>query len=81
VSPYVNLGVNANGISNYQTFVRPLIEERKAIEQQSEAIERLNQRLNPAAARRGRRDVEGPAARRQPAVRFMDYSHYFGPIR
>ena len=42
VSPYLNLGVTANGISNYQTLVRPLIEERRAIERQSAAQPNIN---------------------------------------
>jgi hypothetical protein len=81
VSPYVNLGVNSNGISNYQTFVRPLIEERRAIEQQSAAIEQLNERTRPAASGRTRREIAGRGPDYRPAVRFMDYSHYFGGVQ
>jgi hypothetical protein len=81
VSPYVNLGDNSNGVSNYQTFVRPMIDEREALEQQSAAIDDLNRRIHPTAVRYGRRDVGQAGAGNRPAVRFMDYSHYFGTIR
>jgi hypothetical protein len=76
VSPYVNLGTNSNGISNYQTLVRPMIEERATLERQSAALEQLNQRMRGAKGR----DGLGPEGRAsQPrSVRFMDYSRYFG---
>lgn len=83
VSPYVNLGVNANGLSNYQTLVRPLVEEREAIERQGAALDRLNQRMRGAGATGDWRDLEEAAqgARRQTGVRFMHYSHYYGTFR
>ena len=83
VSPYVNLGFNANGLSNYQTLVRPLIEEREALGRQSAALERLNQQMRGVRTAGFRHDVEGTAqpARRRSGVRFMYYSHYFGTVR
>jgi hypothetical protein len=81
VSPFVNLGVNSNGISNYQTLVRPQIEERRAIEQQAAAIDQLNQRMPGGAARVERRDVERQGWGYRGAVRFMDYSHYYSVAR
>lgn len=81
VSPYVNLGFTANGLSNYQTLVRPLVEEREALARQSAALEQLDQRLRGAPGARFRNDVEGASPQRQSTVRFMDYSHYFGTFR
>jgi hypothetical protein len=83
VSPYLNLGDNANGITTYQTLVRPLIAEREAIERQSDALDRLNRQLQGAAATGDWREVEKISRRARPqrGVRFMDYSHYFGTPR
>ncbi len=83
VSPYLNLGVNANGVTNYQTLVRPLIAEREAIERQSAALDRLNRRIQGAAAAGDWREVEkiSRRARSQRGVRFMHYSHYFPTVR
>jgi hypothetical protein len=83
VSPYLNLGINANGMSNYQTLVRPLIAEREAIERQSAALDRINRQIQGAAATGDWREVEkiSRSARPQNGVRFMHYSHYFGTVR
>ena len=40
VSPYLNLGVNEYGISNYPSLVRPLLNQRDAQARQAMAIER-----------------------------------------
>lgn len=78
VSPYVNLSYNNDGVSNYQTLIRPLIEERAELNRQWTALERLNQELrgSPPGARKEPviRGVDGRPAK----VRFMHYSHYFG---
>jgi hypothetical protein len=77
VSPYVNLGTNANGVSNYQSLVRPMIEERAALERQALALEQINQRMRgPAARRQPPVNTDAPPGRT--SVRFMDYSRYLG---
>ncbi len=83
VSPYLNLGINANGVSNYQTLVRPLIEEREAIERQSAVLDQLNRQIQGAAATGNWREVEkiSRRVRSQRGVRFMHYSHYYGTLR
>ncbi|REK11584.1 MAG: hypothetical protein DWQ37_13810 [Planctomycetota bacterium] len=68
VSPYLNLGTTSSGLSNYQTLVRPLIEEREVLRQQWAALEQLNQRLHGKGA---------PPLQPKSNVRFMHYSHYF----
>lgn len=82
VSPYVNLGFNSNGVSNYQTLVRPLIDDRAALWRQSVELEQLNQQVRGVGGG-NRRDVGAARSRTgaQSGVRFMHYSHYFGTIR
>jgi hypothetical protein len=77
VSPYVNLTTNGNGLSNYQTLVRPLIEEREELNRQWAALDDLNRKV------RGGPLPSGPGARGRNAagVRYMHYSHYFGTDR
>jgi hypothetical protein len=83
VSPYVNLGVNANGVSNYQTLVRPMIDEREASRQQ------MDGRLQPRQQARDLREVQDQRDSRggdskssgSPVVRFMHYSHFYGGLR
>lgn len=79
VSPYLNLGVDSAGYSNYQTFVRPLLEQRAAMARQAIAESR-DQHQRGAFQSSGvgqgsrRNDTRGGRAPR----RFMNYSHYFG---
>lgn len=79
VSPYVNL-TNGNGLSNYQTLVRPLIEEREELNRQWAALDDLNRKVRgvPVSASRGRGNANGRGAA---GVRYMHYSHYFGTDR
>jgi hypothetical protein len=81
VSPYVNLGVNANGLSNYHTQVRPMIADREMMQRQSAALEQLNQRMRGTAANQAQREPLETTRGAPPRVRFMDYSRYFGTIR
>ncbi len=74
VSPYLNLGVTADGLSNYQTLVRPLIEERESLNRQWAALDQLNQQV------RGSSQSAAPnrfIPRTGPSARFMHYSHYY----
>ena len=79
VSPYVNLADSATGLSNYQSLVRPLIEEREELNRQWSELERLNQQMTGMAGA-AKRPESGPmgTGKRSSAVRYMHYSHYFG---
>jgi hypothetical protein len=79
LSPYVNLGINPNGLSNYQTFVKPMIDDRDALRTQSSNLLQLRQQLgDPRTAKneRGARNEAKPGT--QLKVRFMHYSHFYG---
>jgi hypothetical protein len=80
VSPYLNLGVNQNGLSNYQTLVKPMIDEREALSRQAINIQKLQQQIKQtqdANKRVDRKRGDGSSSA-QPTARFMHYSHYFG---
>ncbi|HEX3727791.1 MAG TPA: hypothetical protein VHV08_16175, partial [Pirellulales bacterium] len=81
--PYLNLGVTATGLSNYQTLVKPMMDEQDAIMRQSVDLQRLQHQLRDArdgqaAGGAGARD---PRSRGGAGSRFMYYSHYFSPGR
>lgn len=79
VSPYLNLGVNSNGLSNYQTQVLPLLNERDAFAQQAAISQRLQHQVRQQPGGRGASESNGQAANdRNSGRRFMNYSHYFG---
>ena len=80
VSPYLNLAVMPNGLSNYQTLVQPMIEERDDLLRQSANLQRLQQQMNRNAAAGDTRGRDASGRSRQ-GVRFMDYSHYYGGLR
>jgi hypothetical protein len=81
VSPYVNL-TNGNGLSNYQTLVRPLLEERDELNRQWAALDDLNRRVRgtPMSGNQGPNRA-GTGAGSATGVRYMHYSHYFGTTR
>jgi len=80
VSPYVNLGTNLDGLSNYQTFVKPLLDEREARRMQSDTMQPSGrQTRNRRDARIARGDDSPPNS--QSPVRFLHYSHFYGGIR
>ena len=83
VSPYVNLGTNPNGLSNYQTLVRPMLDEREAKRAQDEAIHVARLQSRDTRDRREGAAVRSEDAPRsgQAPVRFMHYSHYYSGIR
>lgn len=79
VSPYLNLGVNGEGNSNYQSLVRPLLEQRAALARQAIATDRDQRqqgRFGSDNAGTGSRHKDVRSG--QSARRFMNYSHYFG---
>src|SRR4029079_6348897 len=62
VSPYLNLlNTNRFGISNYQTLVRPLIEQREAAQQNQANIQQLQQQFQSGQAAAMRRGSSGGA--------------------
>ncbi len=77
VSPYVNLAVNSNGLSTYQTLVRPMIDDREAIRLQADTLQQMRQQM------RNSREPKGgsPGTSTQPNARFMHYSHFYGGAR
>lgn len=79
VSPYINLVDGTSGLSNYQTLVRPLIEEREELNRQWTELDRINRQMNGLTGAAKRPD-SGPmgSGNRSTAVRYMHYSHYFG---
>jgi hypothetical protein len=81
VSPYVNL-TTGGGLSNYQTLVRPLIEEREELNRQWSALDELNRQVRgrPLPGNRGQNST-GATSRNASTVRYMHYSHYFGTNR
>lgn len=77
VSPYLNLLNNPNpGVTNYQSLVRPMLDERDAVARQDAKSQQVpqSQRRNQTAGKRSPDD-------RSQAARFLDYSHYYGNLR
>jgi hypothetical protein len=76
VSPYLNLGLTANGLVNYQTLVKPMLDEQTALSLQAADVAQLQRQ-----ARRGpnAQDSNAPDPySRTRSVRFMNYSHFYG---
>jgi len=81
VSPYLNLGVNQYGVSNYQSLVKPMIEDREMMANQSMNIQRLQQQLRDAKKTPGGSQANGKESRTGARpVKFMHYSHYFNSL-
>jgi hypothetical protein len=69
VSPYLNLvGSQLGGVTNYQSLVKPLINQDRAIRYQGNSINALQRQ----AAQRG-----GGATTTGHASFFMNYLHYY----
>ncbi len=81
VSPYVNLGLNANGLSNYQTLVRPMIDQREYSRAQTEQLQQPRPAARSARDTREAADESAENAKPRASVRFMHYSHFYGGIR
>ncbi|MEO1525483.1 MAG: hypothetical protein AAFX06_08600 [Planctomycetota bacterium] len=81
LSPYLGLLRTDSGpLPNYQQFVRPRLQLRRQLTQQSQAIERqnrtlrsLNQQLN--------RPTPRAANGMQRAARFLDYSTFYPTLQ
>lgn len=92
VSPYLNLlrgdGTGVNNVPNYQTFVRPVIDQQNLNRQQSLALRNLQRQLQSVAAQpRSRIAAPSPSGierRTGHQSRFMispyynNLSHYYG---
>ena len=79
VSPYLNLLQNNSVFSqasNYQSLVKPLIDQNAAIQRQGGAINRLQQQVNPGASS-GRGGGRGTGH----TTYFMNYSHYYPAMK
>lgn len=74
VSPYVNLGINTNGISNYQSLVKPMIDDREAIRVNADTLQQLRQQMRDSREPKG----GSPGTRVPLNSRFMHYSHFYG---
>ena len=77
VSPYLNLLQNNNQFSpvtNYQSLVKPLIDQGSAIQRQGRSLAGLQQQVNAGAGGAG-----GPGTGRQSF--FMYYSHFYPSAR
>jgi hypothetical protein len=77
VSPYLNLNVDSNGLSNYGSLVRPMLTQREMMEKQRER-EQLQARPQLAQGRSTGQVAETKPAPGRSSGTFMNYSHYFG---
>ena len=75
VSPYMNLLQNnnqLNGAPTYQSLVKPLIDQRNAIQRQGSSLQNLQQQVNSGGGSGG-----GGGHGTGHATSFMNYSHYY----
>ena len=74
VSPYLNLLNNnnqLNGVPNYQSLVRPLLDQQNAIQRQGSSLQRLQQQVNTQGGGSGAGRSTGHS------TSFMYYSHFY----
>jgi len=74
VSPYLNLLNNPAGFSNYQTQVRPFIDQQQATARQGASISQLQRQVRDVRSLASRRDNIRTTGH---ATRFLNYSHYY----
>ena len=78
VSPYLNLlQTNRFGITNYQTLVRPMIEQRQSNIQQQANIQQLQQQFQASSFATGRADAVGGMRNTGHPTRHFNYLHYY----
>jgi hypothetical protein len=71
VSPYLNLLQNPGGnLPNYQTLVKPLVDQGNALQRQGGAIQRLQQSQGFGGGAGGRQGTGH-------TTYFMNYSHFY----
>jgi hypothetical protein len=74
VSPYLNLlQSNSLGITNYQSLVKPLIDQGNAINRQGNSLNRIQQQINTPSAYGGAGGSSGTGH----TTFFMNYSHFY----
>jgi len=81
VSPYMNLfrdDTNFGRVDNYNTLVRPMVEQRNANLQVGGAIRGLERKTQTQGSAIRQLGGRAPAA---PTQRFMNYQGYFGGSR
>jgi hypothetical protein len=80
VSPYMNLlqGNNQlNGVPNYQSLVKPLVDQQNAIQRQGNSLQRLQQQVNSGSGA-GSGNTGGRSGTGH-ITHFMNTSHFFPP--
>ena len=76
VSPYLNL-TQGGPITNYQSLVKPLIDQGNAIQRQGSSLSNLQRQVSQQAYGGGGGGGRGTGH----ATFFMNYSHYYPQIR
>jgi hypothetical protein len=82
VSPYLNLLNRSNvGLPNYQTLVRPMLDQQEQNIQQQQQINQLKQHQKSLVANQERglaqRGISNEIRGTGHVTVFMDYSHYY----
>ena len=81
VSPYLNLlNNNSLGVPNYQTMVRPQIDQRDALVRQGASLQQLQQQFRDSS-QNARQYQPGGVSRTGHGARYLNYSHYYSGIR
>ncbi|HEV3138235.1 MAG TPA: hypothetical protein VGZ26_10025 [Pirellulales bacterium] len=76
VSPYMNLLQNNNQfnqVPNYQSLVKPLLDQQNAIQRQGAGLQRLQQQVSSGGSGAGGGGGRGTGH----VTSFMNYSHFF----
>ena len=74
MSPYLNLlNNNTSGVTNYQSLVRPLVQQGNAINRQGSDLNRLQQQVS--SQRSAASGYTGSSTGH--VTLFMNYSHYY----
>jgi hypothetical protein len=79
VSPYMNLLQNNNQLNStpaYQSLVKPLVDQRNAIQRQGSGLQRLQQQVQGGGSGSG--TTGGGTGH---STRFMNYSHFYTGIK
>jgi hypothetical protein len=78
VSPYLNLLQSTQfGVTNYQSLVRPLIDQGNAINRQGNSLNRIQQQINsPSAGGSGYGGAPNSRGTGHTTF-FMNYSHFY----